>query len=64
MTARLLAAAVGTPAREDEHWVTTLRACSAHEAYLRHVPARGRPAGRCWSSCCWTGCSRARCCTR
>jgi uncharacterized alpha-E superfamily protein len=35
MTARLLAAAVGTPAREDEHWVTTLRACSAHEAYLR-----------------------------
>ena len=35
MTARLLAAAVGTPARADEHWVTTLRACSAHEAYLR-----------------------------
>ena len=35
MTARLLAAAVATPAREDEHWVTTLRACSAHEAYLR-----------------------------
>jgi uncharacterized alpha-E superfamily protein len=35
MTARLLAAAVGTPGREDEHWVTTLRACSAHEAYLR-----------------------------
>jgi uncharacterized alpha-E superfamily protein len=35
MTARLLAAAVGTPARGDEHWVTTLRACSAHEAYLR-----------------------------
>lgn len=35
MTARLLAAAVGTPTRGDEHWVTTLRACSAHEAYLR-----------------------------
>jgi uncharacterized alpha-E superfamily protein len=35
MTARLLAAAVGTPGREAEHWVTTLRACSAHEAYLR-----------------------------
>jgi uncharacterized alpha-E superfamily protein len=35
MTARLLAAAVGTPHRGDEHWVTTLRACSAHEAYLR-----------------------------
>ena len=35
MTARLLAAAVGTPSRGDEHWVTTLRACSAHEAYLR-----------------------------
>jgi uncharacterized alpha-E superfamily protein len=35
MTARLLAAAVATPAREDEHWVTTLRACSVHEAYLR-----------------------------
>jgi uncharacterized alpha-E superfamily protein len=35
MTARLLAAAVGTPSRGDEHWVTTLRACSAHDAYLR-----------------------------
>jgi uncharacterized alpha-E superfamily protein len=35
MTARLLAAAVGTPSRNGEHWVTTLRACSAHEAYLR-----------------------------
>ena len=35
MTARLLAAAVGTPTRGGEHWVTTLRACSAHEAYLR-----------------------------
>jgi uncharacterized alpha-E superfamily protein len=34
MTARLLAAAVSTPSREDD-WVTTLRACSAHEAYLR-----------------------------
>lgn len=34
MTARLLAAAVGTPYRGDD-WVTTLRACSAHEAYLR-----------------------------
>jgi len=35
MTARLLAAAVGTRSRGDEHWVTTLQACSAHEAYLR-----------------------------
>lgn len=35
MTARLLAAAVGSSARGDEHWLTTLRACSAHEAYLR-----------------------------
>lgn len=35
MTARLLAAAVGTPTRGGDHWVTTLRACSAHEAYLR-----------------------------
>jgi uncharacterized alpha-E superfamily protein len=45
MTARLLAAAVGTPAREDEHWVTTLRACSAHEAYLRRYQrgVDGRP---------------------
>jgi uncharacterized alpha-E superfamily protein len=34
MTARLLAAAVSTPSR-DADWVTTLRACSAHEAYLR-----------------------------
>ena len=34
MTARLLAAAVSTPYRGDD-WVTTLRACSAHEAYLR-----------------------------
>jgi uncharacterized alpha-E superfamily protein len=34
MTARLLAAAVSTPFRGDD-WVTTLRACSAHEAYLR-----------------------------
>ena len=34
MTARLLAAAVSTPTRSDD-WVTTLRACSAHEAYLR-----------------------------
>jgi uncharacterized alpha-E superfamily protein len=44
MTARLLAAAVGIPARGD-HWVTTLRACSAHEAYLRasHRSVSGRP---------------------
>lgn len=35
MTARLLAAAVSTPSRGGDHWVTTLRACSAHEAYLR-----------------------------
>lgn len=34
MTARLLAAAVSRPFRGDD-WVTTLRACSAHEAYLR-----------------------------
>jgi uncharacterized alpha-E superfamily protein len=34
MTARLLAAAVSTPDREGT-WLTTLRACSAHEAYLR-----------------------------
>jgi uncharacterized alpha-E superfamily protein len=34
MTARLLAAAVSMPSREDD-WVTTLRACSAHEAFLR-----------------------------
>ncbi|MFL6127847.1 MAG: alpha-E domain-containing protein [Mycobacteriales bacterium] len=34
MTARLLAAAVSTPSRDDD-WVTTLQACSAHEAYLR-----------------------------
>jgi uncharacterized alpha-E superfamily protein len=34
MTARLLAAAVSAPDR-DGTWLTTLRACSAHEAYLR-----------------------------
>ena len=34
MTARLLSAAVRTPDREGT-WLTTLRACSAHEAYLR-----------------------------
>jgi uncharacterized alpha-E superfamily protein len=34
MTARLLAAAVSTPT-QSEDWVTLLRACSAHEAYLR-----------------------------
>ena len=34
MTARLLAAAVGAPTY-DGTWVTTLHACSAHEAYLR-----------------------------
>lgn len=34
MTARLLAAAVSAPSREGT-WLTTLRACSAHEAYLR-----------------------------
>ncbi len=34
MTARLLAASVSSPALSDS-WVTTLRACSAHEAYLR-----------------------------
>ena len=34
MTARLLAAAVSAPDREGT-WLTTLRACSAHEAYLR-----------------------------
>ena len=44
MTARLLAAAVSIPARGD-HWVTTLRTCSAHEAYLRasHRSVTGRP---------------------
>jgi uncharacterized alpha-E superfamily protein len=44
MTARLLAAAVSIPARGD-HWVTTLRACSAHDAYLRasHQSVSGRP---------------------
>ena len=34
MTARLLAAAVSSSGREGI-WLTTLRACSAHEAYLR-----------------------------
>lgn len=34
MTARLLAATVSTPVPEDG-WINTLRACSAHEAYLR-----------------------------
>jgi uncharacterized alpha-E superfamily protein len=34
MTARLLAATVSTPSRHDG-WIATLRACSAHEAYLR-----------------------------
>jgi uncharacterized alpha-E superfamily protein len=34
MTARLLAARVGA-ARESEAWSATLRACSAHDAYLR-----------------------------
>src|SRR5262249_9949768 len=43
MTARLLAA-VSIPARGD-HWVTTLRACSAHDAYLRasHQSVSGWP---------------------
>ena len=36
MTARLLAAIVSTAGRNrEDDWVTTLRACSAHEAYLR-----------------------------
>src|SRR5260370_32323538 len=34
MTARLLAARVGT-GRGSEGWTSTLRACSAHDAYLR-----------------------------
>jgi uncharacterized alpha-E superfamily protein len=34
MTARLLAATVGAPGY-DGTWMTTLHACSAHEAYLR-----------------------------
>jgi len=34
MTARLLAARFGEPTGSPE-WVTTLRSCSAHEAYLR-----------------------------
>jgi len=34
MTARLLAATLSTPSPEDG-WIATLRACSAHEAYLR-----------------------------
>ena len=34
MTARLLAAAVSAP-EHDGTWLTTLHACSAHEAYLR-----------------------------
>jgi len=39
MTARLLAARVSTPAPGDS-WVATLRACSAHEAYLRTYQRR------------------------
>src|SRR6185369_12976224 len=34
MTARLLSARIGT-GRGDEGWTSTLRACSAHDAYLR-----------------------------
>jgi uncharacterized alpha-E superfamily protein len=34
MTARLLLAGFGEPSGSDE-WVTTLRSCSAHEAFLR-----------------------------
>jgi len=40
MTARLLAASVSSPGPGGDDWITTLRACSAHEAYLRTYQRR------------------------
>ena len=58
MTARLLAARIGTGARE-RGWTATLRACSAHDAYLRTYQHGVEPPG-CSSSFWWTGSSRGR----
>ena len=55
MTARLLAARISA-ARGSEGWTSTLRACSAHDAYLRTYQ-QGVNAPAWWSSSWWTGSS-------
>jgi hypothetical protein len=62
MTARLLATRALTEA-SGPSWTTILRSCGAYEAYLRTY--RGMPSASTRpSSCCSTGCSRARSSTR
>ena len=61
MTARLLLARMSAP--DELGWPVLLRACGAHESFIRtHGWAAEPPASP--SSCCWTGCSRGRSCTR
>ena len=52
------------PADAAPSWTLVLRSTGAYEPYLRTYRGIGRtPAGP-RSSCCWTGCSRARCSPR
>ena len=62
MTVRLLSTRLGE-AWGTDGWVAMLRSCAAYEAYLRTYRrgVDGTPGAR--SSCCSTGCSRARCST-
>ena len=71
MTARLLSIQALRPRPDEEYaaadsieqWRTVLRACGADESFLRTHGGEVVPSG--WpSSCCSTGSSRARPCTR
>jgi uncharacterized alpha-E superfamily protein len=62
MTARMLAARIGSE-RASEGWTSTLRACSAHDAYLRTYQRASTNPGS-WNSCWWIGYSPARSSTR
>ena len=62
MTARILSTRV-LAGDAAPSWTLVLRSCGAYESYLRTYRGMVTPAGR-RSSCCWTGCSRARCSPR
>ena len=59
--------AAGRPRRHavrgDDGWITTLRAARPTRPTCAPTSAASS-RGWCWSSCCSTGCSRARCSTR
>ena len=64
MTARLLSIQADAAAATHPDWRTVLRACGADESFLRTHGGDGASRSGSPSSCCWTGCSRARRCTR